>query len=84
MLLQHFDRLAVCIPDCYLERHLPGEGVCRTPEAGIVSPKGHLNHVQQSFVDNRPFLDQVLSSFLDRHADRGVVIGCANDQNSLP
>ena len=36
-----------------------------------------------AFGDDRAFLDQALSGFLDRHADRGIVIGGADDQVDL-
>lgn len=49
-----------------------------TSKAWVVSSESHFNHIEQAFIDNNAFFDQALGGFLDRHADRGVVIRCAN------
>ncbi len=44
------DRFAFGIMDRDLERHLPGQRMGGAPEAGIVGPECHLDHVEQTFV----------------------------------
>jgi hypothetical protein len=33
-------------------------------KARVIGAESHFNHIQQAFVDNRPFLDQAGAAFL--------------------
>ena len=78
--LQH---RAARVADPDLERHLARQRVRRAAVAGIVGAEGHLDHVQQALVRLDPGVQDAFGRFLDRHADRGVVVGRAHDQVDL-
>src|SRR5574341_839945 len=83
MLLKHFHRVAICIPDGDLERHLSRKRVRGATEARIVGPESHLHHIQHAFGNYSTFMDQALGSFLYRHANWGVIIRGAYNQVDL-
>lgn len=46
----------------------------------VVSPEGHFNAIQQPIGDDDTILDKRLGCLVDRHGDRGVIIGGADDE----
>ena len=78
-LFQHLHRVAICITDGDLQRHLPGQRMGCAPKARVICTERHLDHVEQTFGDIAVF-NQTRRRLLGGHLDRCVVVGRANDE----
>src|SRR3990170_1084952 len=79
ILAQHLDGFTTRIADLHFQRHLARQRVSGAAKARIIGAEGHFDPIEQPFRHHRSLLDESLRSLLDRHTDRGVVVGGADN-----
>ena len=73
---------AALLEDVNLDRLAARQSMRRACEANIIWPVGHLDHVDESFVDDAA-LDEALRGPYHRYVDRTHVVGGRDDEVSI-
>jgi len=61
------------------QRHLARQGVRCAPEAGVISPESHLDHIEER-LRNIAVLDSAFGRVAHRSVDSSVVVGRGHDK----